>query len=335
MSGGMVHALFGGFPDDTSNKRELLRACVAEFLAMALFVFLGTGSVAATGEFLRDGTGTSIKSNVSRLLPIATCFGISITVLAFNFGHISGGHINPAVTLALTLEKKVSPTRMGLYWLCQFLGAVAGSLLMWGGISGVSWHPPLGMNTTGFIPGVTLIPAVGYPPYGLGANSLDPLITPANGLLLETMGTMILVITVLMTAVDGRSMGKNVTLAPLPIGFSVWLIHLVLIPWTGCGINPARTFGPMMTNLLGGQNTFGSTGYIYYLGPVFGAVLGWLITTFLRDEAHSRKQKAKVDHEEKDDDDEEEQAAAAPTANNKDAEQQRMPEEDFDQVYTI
>lgn len=329
-----------GYPDDTTNKRELLRACVAEFLAMALFVFMGTGSVAATGEFLRDGSGTTIKANVSRLLPIATCFGISITVLAFNFGHVSGGHINPAVTLALTLAKKVSPMRMLLYWLCQFLGAVCGSLLMWGGISGVSWHPPPGMNTTGFIPGETLIPAVGYPPYGLGANTMDPLITPANGLMLETIGTMILVITVLMTAVDGRSMGQQVTLAPIPIGFSVWLIHLVLIPWTGCGINPARTFGPMMTNLLGGENTFGSTGWIYYLGPVFGAVIGWAITAFLRDEAHRKQPSSVVDDGEvkrknSNNVNEEEELENGNHHKKQDNHQPVPQTEDFDQVYTI
>jgi len=74
---------------------ELWRAFVAEFVAMAMFVFLGCGSVAATGEFLVDDLDFKVTESVARVLPIATCFGLTITVLAFNIAPISGGHINP------------------------------------------------------------------------------------------------------------------------------------------------------------------------------------------------------------------------------------------------
>jgi len=227
--------LDGPFPDDTSDKGELFRACLAEFLAMTMFVFLGCGSVAATGEFLVDDKDFSVKVNVARVLPIATTFGLAIVVLAFNIGPISGGHINPAVTFALMLHRKISPGRMCLYWIAQFLGSVLGAAILWGGISNATYAAAPGMvvNITGFRPGVDPLPWVGRPPFALGANQLNPVLTASNGLLLEIMGTSFLIGTVLSTAVDPRSLGNVGQLAPLPIGMSVWVAHLVLIPWTG------------------------------------------------------------------------------------------------------
>ena len=223
-----------------------------------------------------DTTTRQVKTNVARVLPIATTFGLSITVLAFNTAAISGGHINPAVTFALMLQRKVSPLRMVLYWIAQALGATLGSALLWAAISGSSYNPAPGdvVNITGFRQGVDILPWVGRPPFGLGANQLNPVLSTSNGLLLEVMGTSFLVGTVLSTAVDGRGMGAIGSLAPLPIGMSVWIAHLVLIPWTGCGINPARTFGPAIVNSLAGYDTWGDANLvIYFLGPMLGATL--------------------------------------------------------------
>ena len=225
----------GEFPDDISDRAELLRAILAEFLAMTMFVFLGCGSVAATGEFLVDDFDLGIKVNVARVLPIATCFGLTITVLVFNIAPISGGHINPAVSFALMLQRKISPWRFFFYGIAQLLGSTLGAALLWGGISNASYaaSPGVVVNITGFVPGVSVIPAVGHPPFGLGANMLNPVLSTSNGLLLEIMGTSMLVGTVLSTAVDKRSLGPVANLAPIPIGLSVWVVHLVLIPWTG------------------------------------------------------------------------------------------------------
>ena len=96
------------FPDDTSDRKELLRAVVGEFLGMTMFVFLGCGSVAATGEFLVDDFDLGVKVNVARVLPIATCFGLSITVLAFNLSAISGGHLNPGKLMFIDFERKLT-----------------------------------------------------------------------------------------------------------------------------------------------------------------------------------------------------------------------------------
>lgn len=252
-----------------------MRAIWAELFATTILVYCATGSAVATGQALGDGTGAPLKASVARLLPIATASGLSVSVLVFSFQAVSGAHMNPAVTLALVLYNKFDPVLGLVYCLAQFTGSVLGVLLLWACVSGVSWNPPPGMDLTGFVPGMSVIPSVGYPPFALGLPLLSPLITPANGLLLETMGTMILVLTVLLAGLQSE-------LAPLPIGFAAWVLNVALVPWTGCGINPARVFGAMFVNLVAeGEDGFGAHWWVYYLGPLLGALLAVGMAKFL------------------------------------------------------
>ena len=133
----------------------------------------------------------------------------------------------------MLLLKRMTGKRALVYMAAQFLGSTFGAALLWGSISSSSFVPNPSSTIPGFQHGVDIVPAVGYPPFALGANQLNPTLTKGNGLLLEIMGTAILVGTVLSTAVDHRSMGQASSLAPLPIGICVWVVHLVLIPWTG------------------------------------------------------------------------------------------------------
>ena len=246
-------------PADCHNMRELSRAVFAEFLAMALFVFLGTGSAASTAEFAIVAGDCNVQ--VARILPIAMTFGMSIMVLVYGIGNISGGHINPAVTFFLFLLREISALRASLIIFAQFSGAVLGSGLLYGSISGLNDH------------------SAGTPPFLLGANSLNPELTEGNGFLLELMGTLILCLTVYLTAVrgGGPSDGQP-NLAPLVIGFAVFLAHVVLIPFTGCGINPARTFGPALVNSFAGSDVWNDDYWIYFLGPLVGAMVAFGIS---------------------------------------------------------
>lgn len=196
---------------DCANPKELFRAVFFEFLATALFVFYGTGC--AISVQYQDGVPT--------LLPIAMAFGMSIMLLAYAIGNFSGGHINPAVTFMMFLIGKNSALRSSLYVAVQLFGAVIGSLLLWSCTDQLS-------KTDG----------VGSPPYLLGANTLNKDLTAGNGFAFETIGTFTLCVVVALTAVraGGPSDGKP-NLAPLCIGFTVFVVHLVLIPFTGCGIN--------------------------------------------------------------------------------------------------
>jgi aquaporin PIP len=189
--------------------------------------------------------------------------------------------IDVAVTFALFLVRKISLARAVFYMAAQVLGSIFGAALLWGSLSGASWNPNPATPLPGFRQGIDVVPAVGRPPFGLGANQLNPTLSPSNGLLLEIMGTAMLISTVLNTAVDNRSLATNSSLAPIPIGISIWIVHLVLIPWTGCGINPARTFGPAVVASFGGLDTWGDWWWIYYLGPFLGSLIATMITCIL------------------------------------------------------
>jgi len=231
---------------------QLARASFAEFVATALFVWIGCGSVmsAAQAEFIDRDVMPSV-------LPIATAFGFAISLLAWSIGHISGGHINPAVSFALYFLREVDAQTMCCYMVAQCGGAVLGALLLWGCVAG-------------FWPGVNGM--TDGPPAGLGVNRLSAdLIGQGSGFLIEVMGTYLLVFTVCMSAVHKKSAAGNA--APIAIGWSVMMAHIVMIPFTGCGINPARSLGPMVVNSIGGVNTWYKGWWIFYTAPFVGAGL--------------------------------------------------------------
>ncbi|KAL2902537.1 putative aquaporin PIP1-4 [Bienertia sinuspersici] len=135
---------------------------------------------------------------------VAWAFGGMIFALVYCTAGISGGHINPAVTFGLFLARKLSLTRTIFYMIMQCLGAICGA----GVVKGLQPEP--------------------YKAVGGGANRVNFGYTRGDGLGVEVMGTFVLVYTIL---------------APLPIGFAVFLVHLATIPITGTGINPARSLG--------------------------------------------------------------------------------------------
>mmetsp|Transcript_15074 Transcript_15074/g.17062 ORF Transcript_15074/g.17062 Transcript_15074/m.17062 type:complete len:318 (+) Transcript_15074:149-1102(+) len=256
---------------------DLLRGVVTEFIAMILFVYVGTGAVVSTAGFVPlEGSEVNVSAAVSQILPIAFGFGVSILVLVFAFGSISGGHINPAVTATLTLVGKCSVVRGLLYFVAQLSGAFLGSLLLWASTTGL---------TGDVIVGSSLVDqknnTIGRPPFNLGINSLNPRLTAGNGFVYEFMGTLLLCITVLMTAVHGKSLAQGkASNAPIAIGFAVLLAHVILVPYTGCGINPARTFGPALACTCAGvpaDVAWGRAWWIYWVGPYFAAFVAALI----------------------------------------------------------
>ena len=199
-------------------------------------------------------------------------FGIGISVLAYAIGHISGGHINPAVTLAFMALGDISIVKGILYMLAQFIGAIIGSLIVWGcsprlddvGCTAESTEPVcLGSNFDGDF----------GPAFSLGLNTVAGTTSIGSAFLLELVGTYLLVITVLNSAVDKNSGAANC--APIAIGWSVLLAHINLIPFTGCGINPARSFGPMIVDSIAGISSavWIRGAWVYYVAPFVGALL--------------------------------------------------------------
>ncbi|KAG5557936.1 hypothetical protein RHGRI_007999 [Rhododendron griersonianum] len=165
---------------------------------------------------------TSDKCSTVGLQGIAWATGGTIFVLVYCTAGISGGHINPAVTFGLLLARKLSLTRAIFYMIMQCLGAICGA-----GIA-------KGLETSGR-----------YEPFGGATNVVKPGYTKGVGLAAEIVGTFVLVYTV-FSATDAKRNARDShvpILAPLPIGFAVFVVHLATIPITGTGINPARSFG--------------------------------------------------------------------------------------------
>ena len=207
---------------------ETWRATFAEFIATFLFVFLGAGSVVVSGG-LPNG-----DLDPARLVLIAMAHGFGIALLAYATANISGGHINPAVTFAAVITRKVSATRGLMFVTAQLVGAVAGALLLLGAV-------PDAADTN------------------LGAHALGPEVSVGMGLLMEVAITFALVFVIFATAVDPRGMGN---LAPLAIGLTVLVAHLVAVPITGASMNPARSLGPA---LVAGE---WADQWIYWVAPL-------------------------------------------------------------------
>lgn len=222
------------------------RAVLAEFIATALFVFLGAGTVVVTGGLL----GESLTA--ARLLAIALAHGLAIMLLVAATARISGGHINPAVTFGAFLTGRISFVRGILYVAAQLIGAVAGAWLL------AAVVPPAAAGN-------------------LGAHALGNGVAISAGLLAEVVLTFILVFTVFATAMDPRGPAH---LAPVAIGLAVLVDHLVGVPLTGASMNPARSFGPaLITGAWAGH-------WLYWAGPLIGAALAAALYTliFLRQE---------------------------------------------------
>ena len=186
--------------------RGLLRPAAAELIGSALFVFIACGSAMTTVGF----TNLGVKA-----IGIAMTFGFTIFVLAYTIGHISGGHLNFAVTFTFCLLRKISILKAGLYFLAQFFGGLIG---------------------IGFLKLVT--PASWWVSC-FAANVVQPELTVGHAFVAEFILTFMLMWTVMAACDSSKS---NQTLVPLAIGMAVFIAHMIALPITGCSINPTRTF---------------------------------------------------------------------------------------------
>ena len=214
------------------GRGDTWRSAAAEFIATFLFIFIGAGAVVSLGIFSSEGGG-ALGGN---LVAIAMAHGLAIAILVSATANLSGGHINPAVSVAAALTRKISPTRGGLYVIAQVVGAILGALLL-----------------------KTVIPD--SLEGGLGSHAIMSDMGAMGGLIVEVVLTFVLVFVIFATAVDPKG-PKH--LAPFAIGGAVLVIHLVAVPLTGASVNPARTIGPA---LAAGQ---WADHWVYWAGPLLG-----------------------------------------------------------------
>ena len=208
-----------------------IRAALAELLGMMFFVFVGTGSVVAAKSFNMDA-GAS-------LITISLGHGLGIVVAVAWTAGISGGHINPVVSLAMIGTRHIKPLLGVVYIVAQCVGAILGSLLL-------LWATPFGAEGN------------------LGAHGLGNGANAGEGFLLEALLTAFLLLVIYNVVMNKRG-GMHLP-APLAIGLAVLIIHLAGVPFTGASVNPARSLGPAV--VAGVWDDF----WIYIVAPTAGAV---------------------------------------------------------------
>ncbi|KAK2859998.1 hypothetical protein Q7C36_004164 [Tachysurus vachellii] len=218
------------------KSKVFWRAVLGELVGMTLFIFL---SIAAA-------IGNTNNTNPDQEVKVSLAFGLAIATLAQSLGHISGAHLNPAVTLGLLVSCQISFVRAAFYILAQMLGASMASGILF------AVRP---QNST-----------------ALGVNALNSISAP-QGIVVEMLATFQLVLCVL-AATDKRRRDVAGSV-PLAIGLSVALGHLTAISFTGCGINPARSFGPALIT-----SDF-TNHWVYWVGPMCGGVAAALTYDFL------------------------------------------------------
>lgn len=221
-----------GFRD--LKKTATVKALIAELVGTTVLVFVGCGSCFST------------EDHGAKVVDIAFAFGIAVATMAQAIGHVSGCHINPAVTCGMLVARHISVIKALLYIIVQCLGGVVGAAIL----KGVSPS-----NFTGGTTGVS-----------------DP-INSAQAFGIELVITFVLVLVVFGVCDDRRTDVKGS--APLAIGLSITACHLVAVPLTGASMNPARTFGPSVV--------FGSweNHWVYWAGPILGGLVAALLYTYV------------------------------------------------------
>lgn len=233
----------------------LARRCGAEVLGTAWLVFGGCGSAVLAAAFPDVGIG---------LLGVSLAFGLAVLTMAYAIGHISGCHLNPAVTLGLVAARRFSSREAPAYIAAQIVGAIVGAATLYVIASGkAGFDATQGFASNGFgehSPGG----------YGLGA-----------ALTAEVALTFFFLV-VILGATDERA-PKG--FAPIAIGLCLTLIHLVGIPVTNLSVNPARSTGPAI--FAGG---FALTQlWAFWVAPIFGALAaGVLYPALFGKPAHER-----------------------------------------------
>ncbi|XP_018535655.1 aquaporin-4 [Lates calcarifer] len=220
--------------------QEFWRCMGAEFFAMLLFVLLSLGSTISW----------TVEDNAHPpdLVLISLCFGLSISTMVQCFGHISGAHVNPAVTAAMVVTRKLSLAKALFYLTAQCVGAIVGAAILYS---------------------ITPTSVRG----GMGVTTVNASISVGNALVVELFITFQLVFTVFATCDHKRNDLKGSS--ALAIGLSVCIGHLFAIPYTGASMNPARSLGPAVVTW------YWENHWVYWVGPSLGGALAAALYEYL------------------------------------------------------
>jgi len=221
------------------------RAWLAEGIATYCLVFFGPLSIIIAAAAFGDGL------SIEGIIMISLGHGAAIGLMVYAFGHVSGAHINPAVTIPMMITKKIGIKDGIAYIIFQIIGAILAAFSL------KAILPEIGAKVN----------------FGTQGGPSDLLNNSAmSGLGVEIVLTFFLVVVIFMTAVHKKAPAGMYGLA---IGGMVFLVHLVGVPLTGASVNPARTLGPALAS------GFWEFHWIYWVGPIIGGIIAGLIMNYI------------------------------------------------------
>ncbi len=229
---------------------EQTKKYAAEAIGTFWLTFGGCGSAVIAAGFPQVGIG---------LLGVALAFGLTVLTMAYAIGHVSGCHLNPAVTVGLAVGGRFPYAQVLPYIVAQVVGAVIGAGLLYAIASGA--------------PGFDL--AKGFASNGYGDHSPGHY-TLVSGILAEVTLTMMFLF-IIMGSTHGKAPAG---FAPIAIGLGLTLIHLISIPITNTSVNPARSTGPAL--FVGGWAL--EQLWMFWVAPIVGGAIGGLVYRWLSDE---------------------------------------------------
>ncbi len=224
-----------------------IRKCAAEAIGTFWLTFAGCGSAVIAAAFPQVGIG---------LLGVSAAFGLTVVTMAYAIGHISGCHLNPAVTIGLAAGRRFPGRDIVPYIVAQLVGGVAAAGLLYAIASGA--------------PGFDL--AKGFAANGYGEHS------PGQYSLMSCLLAEVVLTAMFLFVIMGATHGKApVGFAPLAIGLCLTLVHLVGIPITNLSVNPARSTGPAL--IVGGWAL--AQLWLFWVAPIIGGALGGILYRWL------------------------------------------------------
>ena len=240
----------------------LVKKLVAEFIGTGWLVLGGCGSAVLAALFL-GGPNNAFQLGIG-LVGVAFAFGLTLLTMAYTIGHISGCHINPAVSLGLWAGGRLSTAELIPYIIAQVLGGIAGAAILYGIATG---KPGFDVVASGFA-------ANGYAEHSPGRYSLGA------ALLCEIVMTYVFLLIILGSTYVRAPAG----FAGLAIGLSLALIHLISIPVTNTSVNPARSTSQAVILLVSGSGWAINQLWAFWVGPFIGALLAggtsrWLFSS--------------------------------------------------------
>lgn len=225
---------------------------LAELIGTFVLVFIGCGSAVIAGGTTTLGTIAGIG-----LLGIAFAFGLAVVMMCYSIGHISGCHINPAITIAMLINKKINARNAAFYIVAQCVGAVIAAGVLFAIASG--------------------LPGYNIATNGLGQNGYGDHSPMKYSMIAGFAAEAVLTFIFLFTIFGATDKKAPEGFAGMEIGLSLVAIHLVGIPITGTSVNPARSIGPAL--FVGGDAI--TQLWLFIAAPIIGAVLAAVAWRFI------------------------------------------------------